>query len=372
MRLFQLLFFVLLASAAFVSCSSTDDPSTTNPGDPSNLSVEVAVSDDRSGLVTVTAQADNAILYEFDFGTPAVDDVGSSESGFIEFVYENTGTFTIEVKAFGNSGRFLREQVQVSVVSGEPSTSGEGFTTPINYPGLDLLWNDEFDGSTVNQSDWTFEIGNGCPNICGWGNNELEFYTAENSTVEDGLLTITAREQTIQNNRYTSSRLKTQDKFAFTYGRVDVRAKLPSGQGLWPAIWMLGQNISSVGWPRSGEIDIMEMIGGTERTSHGTAHWSNDDGNRVMDGGDRTLSVGLNEAFHVYSIIWDETSIRWFLDDNLYFTLDITGADKEAFHRPFFLLLNVAVGGDWPGSPTAETAFPTSMQVDYVRVFQNQ
>ena len=370
-RMFPLFILVLIGSAFFSSCGDSETP-TSNDGDPMNLTVDIEILDDRSGAVIVTASADNAILYEFDMGTTATNDTGASESGIFEFVYENTGVFIVEVKAFGNNGRFLREEKQISVTSGEPSISGEGYSTPISYDGMNLLWNDEFDGSIVNQSDWTFETGNGCPNICGWGNNELEFYTVDNSDVRDGLLTITAREETIQSNRYSSSRLKTQDKFAFTYGRVDVRAKLPSGRGIWPAIWMLGQNISSVGWPRSGEIDIMEMIGGTERTTHGTAHWANANGDRVMDGGDRTIGVGLDEAFHVYTIIWDETAIRWFLDDNLYFTLDITGPDKQAFHNPFFLLLNVAVGGDWPGSPTADTVFPTSMQVDYVRVFQEQ
>ena len=359
-----------LAIVTFFSCGSSDSPTEPNTGDPQNLSIEVDVSDDRSGRVIVTATADNAILYEFDMGTTSTNDFGSSETGVFEFVYENTGSYIIEVKAFGNSGRFIRSETQVSVRSGEPGTSGEGYTTPIEYEGYDLFWNDEFDGSALDQSAWTFEIGDGCPNICGWGNNELEYYTSQNSTVRDGLLTIEAREETIENRRYTSSRIITRDKVTFTYGRVDVRAKLPSGQGLWPAIWMLGQNISDVGWPASGEIDIMEMIGGSENTTHGTAHWANGNGDRVLNGDERTINQGLDEAFHVYTVIWDENQIQWLLDDVAFHTLDIRGADKSAFHRSFFMILNVAVGGDWPGSPNATTQFPTNMQVDYVRVFQ--
>ena len=368
----RLLFLILLSSLVFVSCDTTDTP-TTNVGDPSNLTIEVDIADDRSGSVTVMARADNAVLYEFDMGTPSTNDTGVSETGDFDFVYESSGNYTIEVKAIGNSGRFIRQQTQISVSSGEPNTSGQGYTTPIEYPDMDLLWNDEFDGSILNGSFWTHEIGNGCPNICGWGNNELEYYREQNTTVNEGVLTIEARQETIQSNNYTSSRLKTQGKFAFTYGRVDVRAKLPGGgRGLWPAIWMLGQNITSVGWPRCGEIDIMEMIGGTENTTHGTAHWAAANGDRVLDGNDRTIAQGLDDQFHVHSIVWTPSTIQWYLDDVPFHTLDITGSDKDAFHNPFFLLLNVAVGGDWPGSPTPDTTFPTSMEVDYVRVFQDK
>jgi len=358
----------------FICSCDSESESTLNPGDPSNLSVEVNMADDESGKVTVQASATNAILYEFDMGTSASDDQGSSENGTFEYVYENTGTFIIEVKAYGNSGKFVRTEKQVSVVSGDPDTAGEGYVTPISYDGWNLICNDEFDGNILDGSIWSYQNGNGCPDLCGWGNNELQYYRPENSWVSNGVLTIEARKEIFQSNEYTSTKLISQGKKAFTYGRVDVRSKLPRGKGLWPAIWMLGTNITSVGWPTCGEIDIMEMVGGNggEKTTHGTAHWRNTNGDKVDSGSSKTIQAGLDQAFHVYSIIWDQAKLQFLLDDVPYHTIDLTGADKEAFHKPFYMILNVAIGGNWPGNPTEATEFPTQMQVDYVRVFQEQ
>ena len=365
------IFLFICTALLLVSCDSETDTPTGNAGDPSGLEMDITVAEDASGSVSIVATAVNAILYEFDFGT-IDNDTGSSTDGFIDFVYENSGVYTIEVKAFGNSGRFIRLSKQITIESGEPATAGEGYMTPLSYDGMNLFWNDEFDGFFVNQGDWNYEIGNGCPNLCGWGNNELQYYKAENSQVSNGALTIEARAENVQSNQYTSTRMTTQGKVAFKYGRVDVRAQLPTGKGLWPAIWMLGTNITSVGWPTCGELDIMEMVGGNggEKTTHGTAHWNLN--GQASAGGSKTLLEGLDQEFHVYSIIWDENSIQWLLDDVPYYNLDITGSDKEAFHKPFFMILNVAVGGNWPGNPNAETEFPTSMKVDYVRVFQNK
>ena len=248
-------------------------------------------------------------------------------------------------------------------------------TSPLSYDGYSLVWNDEFNGSTLNSSNWTHEIGDGCNNnLCGWGNNELEYYRSENSTVADGLLTITAKQENFGGRDYTSSRLKTQGKQFFTYGRVDIRAKLPKGQGIWPALWMLGESITTVSWPASGELDIMEMIGGTinrEKTTHGTIHYSNAAGGREYTGGSTTVENGLlADAFHVFSIDWNTTSITWSLDGVAFHSQQITSSDRTEFHENFFFLFNVAVGGEWPGSPNADTQFPQQMQVDYIRVFQ--
>lgn len=248
-------------------------------------------------------------------------------------------------------------------------------TSPLSYDGYSLVWNDEFNGSTLNSSNWTHEIGDGCNNnLCGWGNNELEYYRSENSTVADGLLTITAKQESFGGRDYTSSRLKTQGKQFFTYGRVDIRAKLPKGQGIWPALWMLGESITTVSWPASGELDIMEMIGGTinrEKTTHGTIHFSNAAGGREYTGGSTTVENGLlADAFHVFSIDWNITSITWSLDGVAFHSQQITSSDRTEFHENFFFLFNVAVGGEWPGSPNADTQFPQQMQVDYIRVFQ--
>lgn len=245
-----------------------------------------------------------------------------------------------------------------------------GYSTPESYPGMDLIWQDEFDGAALNAENWTHEIGGS-----GWGNNELEYYRPENTFFEDGNLVIEARKESFGGRSYTSSRIVTRNKFDFKYGRVDIRAVLPSGQGIWPALWMLGSNIGSVGWPACGEIDIMEMIGGPSRdnTVHGTAHWSDADAQHASSGDSRSLSSGIfNDQFHVFSIVWSAGSIKWYLDDVLYNTLSTTPGDMSEFRNNHFFIFNVAVGGNWPGAPNAQTVFPQKMIVDYIRVFQDQ
>ena len=243
-----------------------------------------------------------------------------------------------------------------------------GYSTPDSYDGMTMVWSDEFDGPEINNNNWTFEIGTGNG---GWGNNELQYYQEDNTSIIDGNLVIEARRQTLENSNYTSSRLITRGKQSFQYGRVDIRAVMPEGQGIWPALWMLGSNHSQVGWPTCGEIDIMEMIGGEEKDNvvHGTAHWNQ--GGVVSYGQSMINESGkLSEEYHVYSIIWDEQSIRWFFDDINYNTIDITPEALSAFHDDFFFIMNIAVGGNWPGSPDNTTIFPQWMIVDYIRVFQ--
>ena len=242
-------------------------------------------------------------------------------------------------------------------------------SSPISYDGYSLVWQDEFSGSSLNTNDWTYETGGG-----GWGNNELQYYRTENTSVANGLLTIEAREENYGGRNYTSSRLITWGKRFFKYGRVDIRAKLPEGQGLWPALWMLGESLSSVSWPASGEIDIMEMVGGSaerEATTHGTIHFANADGNHQYVGGHTRLSSGrLADDFHIFSINWTESTITWLLDGVEFHTEQISSADRTEFHDDFFFIFNVAVGGNWPQSPDSTTQFPQQMQVDYIRVFQ--
>lgn len=244
-----------------------------------------------------------------------------------------------------------------------------GTTSPNSYPGMSLVWEDDFQGSSLNTSNWSFEIGRGNN---GWGNNELQYYRRENTSLQDGHLIITAKKENFEGAAYTSSRLVTMNKQDFRYGRIDIRAAMPRGQGLWPALWMLGSNFSEVGWPNCGEIDIMEMIGGNgrENTVHGTVHWDNN-GSRAQFGGEKRISTGtLADQFHVYSIVWDATSIKWLINDEQYHEIDTTPAGLDEFRRKFFFIFNVAVGGDWPGSPNTTTTFPQHMIVDYVRVFQ--
>ena len=244
----------------------------------------------------------------------------------------------------------------------------------------ELLWSDEFDaeaGFAINDEFWTCEVGGH-----GWGNNELEYYTdrTENA-VHDGKgnLVITARQETLEGSTchygecaYTSARCITQDKVEFTYGRVEARIDIPNGQGIWPAFWMLGANFPEIGWPLSGEIDILENIGETHRV-YGTVHGPGYSGAGGI-GSHFDSADNLAEGFHVYAIDWDEYIIRWYVDGELFNWVSINDLDGRqwVFDHDFFMLMNVAVGGYWPGYPDDTTEFPQEMLVDYVRVYQLQ
>lgn len=251
-------------------------------------------------------------------------------------------------------------------------TGVDGFYTPETYPSMEAVFKDEFEGAQLNPTQWTYELGNGCSvGICGWGNNELETYTnsTENLKLENGKMVITAREF---NDSYTSARIKTQDKIELKFGRIDVRAKLPKGQGIWPAIWMLGENIdvAGSGWPICGEIDIMEVVGHRPAELVGTVHY-NSNGYKYSSSNTTLSSGDFSDTFHVFSLVWDKNKITWYLDNKSFKefsnTSDISG---YPFNKPFFFIMNVAVGGNWPGSPDATTVFPQDMIVDYIRVFQ--
>lgn len=241
----------------------------------------------------------------------------------------------------------------------------DGYDTPRSYAGYKLAWEDEFDGNALS-SDWTFETGNS-----GWGNNELQNYTnGDNAWVTGGKLFIEARKESSNGSDYSSSRIVTMGKKEFKYGRIDIRAALPEGRGIWPALWMLGSNFPTVGWPSCGEIDIMELIGHEPNVVHGTAHWELN-GARAQYGQSYTIPSGkFSDAFHVFSIVWDQNRIVWMVNDVPYNTLDITPSTLSEFHNPFFFIFNIAVGGNWPGSPDASTVFPQQMIVDYIRVFE--
>lgn len=227
-----------------------------------------------------------------------------------------------------------------------------------------LVWSDEFNGTSVNTKNWAYDTGAG-----GWGNAELEDYTprTQNATISNGNLLIIGRKETYGTSSYTSARMKTQGLQSWTYGRIESRIKLPSGQGLWPAFWMLGDTISSIGWPYCGEIDIMECINTTPE-DYGTMHWYNAGG--ASYGGD-TIATSVN-TYHTYGIEWDSTAIRWTFDSVQYWEGNIANNvnNTNAFHKPFFILLNMAIGGSWPGNPNGTTTFPDTMYVDWVRVYQ--
>ena len=244
-----------------------------------------------------------------------------------------------------------------------------GFVAPTSYAGLSLKWSDEFNENSIDNNIWNYDLGGS-----GWGNNELETYTnnTKNSFITSGgYLVLEARQEPFGSANYTSARMLTLGKKDFTYGRIDVRAKLPKGQGIWPAIWMLGSNIASTPWPACGEIDMMELLGNQPNKVYGTAHWSNG-GQGASLGGNYTMPSGdFSQGFHVFSIVWDSSKIEWYIDNQKYFTAPKSSmVGTYPFDNPFFIILNVAVGGAWPGNPDVTTVFPQRMIVDYIRVYQ--
>jgi beta-glucanase (GH16 family) len=241
---------------------------------------------------------------------------------------------------------------------GEPESAAGADSTTL--AGWTLVWHDEFSDSTINTGQWNFETGGG-----GWGNNELETYTSnpENAWQEQGWLVIAAQKQ---GSGYTSARMTTAHKGDWLYGRVDVKAQLPYGQGLWPAIWMMPTDSYYGGWPASGEMDIIELLGDNPAKVYGTVHWADSSGRHQSSGGSYTLpGVTFAGGFHLFSYEWSAGSQKWFVDGHQYY-METRGSP---FDKRFFLILNVAVGGNWPGNPNASTVFPQFMIVDYVRVY---
>jgi len=276
-----------------------------------------------------------------------------------------------------------------------PATTAQPSPSPVNQnianpvltaadnlpvtPGgsLTLVWNDEFDAERIDPQTWFFEHGDGSQyGIPGWGNDELQWYLPDNAELANGHLVITARRQSSNGRAYTSARLSTINRFAFRYGRIEARIRLPGGQGLWPAFWLLPQDETYGGWAASGEIDIVEAVnlGGTGGNAvHGTIHYGGEWPANVYTGSEFTVPTDATSDFHQYALEWDEAELRWYVDGVLYATQNswssISAPFPAPFDRHFYILLNVAVGGNLPGSPDAATMFPATMEVDYVRVF---
>lgn len=250
-----------------------------------------------------------------------------------------------------------------------------GCTTPSSR-GWQLVWQDEFAGEQIDPTKWEFEV-----NARGGGNNELQYYVTNNARVQDGLLFIEARQESYTGpegtRAFTSSRLRTKNRGDWKYGRFEIRAKLPKGQGYWPAIWMLPTENSYGRWPHSGEIDIMEVVGHKPDQLHGTLHYANRERHHTYRGTNTTLNVGtFADSFHVFALEWEPGTMRWYLDNQLYQTQTNWSSGTNAFPAPFdqrfHLILNLAVGGNWPGKPNTTTVFPQAMTVDFVRVYQKK
>jgi len=314
-----------------------------------------------SGTVTIPANQSNAEVAVQIKGDPT-----DTRQNNLEFTVQLSNPKGCTLGVSSAKGTILTEDGM------NFTTDNAGYSTPLTYPGYTLLWNDEFSGNSLNASDWNYETGNGAS---GWGNNELEYYTnsPKNVFVSNGNLVIEARKEAIGGFNYSSARITTQNKKAFTYGRVDIRAKLPKGKGIWPALWMLGSNITTVSWPACGEIDIMELLGQEPAKMYGTLHYGASSATHGSKGTSYTLPSGtFYDRFHVFSMEWKQDQIKLFVDDNLFLTVNKAdvGSSPYPFNAPFFFIFNVAVGGNWPGSPDATTTYPQRMIVDYVRVFQ--
>ena len=242
-----------------------------------------------------------------------------------------------------------------------------------------LVWSDEFDSSSLDMRRWNYDIGTGTG---GWGNNELQYYTDRdtNISIKNGNLIIRALKENYGGENYTSARIETQNKYSITYGKIEARIKLPYGRGMWPAFWMLGDDITTVSWPACGEIDIIEMVGGngtngstilSDATVYGTAHWSSS-GSHEQHGGSYSLTSGkFADNYHTFTVTWIPQLITWYVDGHQYASLSITSSDLNAFQKSFYILLNLAIGGNWPGSPDSTTEFPQTMMVDYIRVYKD-
>jgi beta-glucanase (GH16 family) len=231
------------------------------------------------------------------------------------------------------------------------------------------VWSDEFEGTALDPAKWKVEQGGA------WSNAELQFYTArpENVRLEGGQLVLEARREDFGGNDYTSGRISTVGKASFTYGRMEARMKVPPGQGLWPAFWMLGDAIAKVGWPGCGEIDVVEVIGRLPASVHGTVHGASFHGEGGIHKAHDLPAGAVSDAWHVFAVEWDPGEIRWLVDDAPFHRVtpaDLPAGQAWPFDRPFHLILNLAVGGTWPGDPDDATPFPAQLRVDYVRVYQ--
>lgn len=231
-----------------------------------------------------------------------------------------------------------------------------------------LVWNEEFEGTSIDKSKWNYELGY-------IRNNELQCYTdrCENARIENSNLIIEGRKEEFEDFNYTSASLNTNGKFSFKYGKIEMRAKLPYGKGIWPAFWTLGANFNTIGWPYCGEIDIMEMVGGgreNDAKTYANLHWGENGGHMNVNGNMTIESGVFADDYHVIGIEWDDKQMSWYVDDKTYFTTAIDKEGMESFHKDHFILINLAIGGNWPGSPDETTVFPQRYDIDWIRVYE--
>ncbi len=312
---------------------------------PTNLTLQAVVSTDNSGSVNFTATATNASTYEFDFGNGIFQ---TAPTGVVTYKYPATGTYTVNVIAKSSTGQSVSTSTTITVTV-----------------ALSLVFSDEFDAAGApDPSKWGYDIGTGSG---GWGNNEVQYYTnrLDNAFVSNGILKIKAIKENFSGSAYTSARILSMNKFSFKYGKVEIKAKLPAGVGTWPALWTLGSNINTVGWPACGELDIMEHKGSQLNKIYGTAHYPARFGGNA-DGGTKDI-LDATTAFHVYSMEWNATAVKFIVDGTVYHT--VANNSSLPFNQNFFLIMNLAMGGTFGGA--VDNSFSNAtMEVDYVRVYQ--
>jgi beta-glucanase (GH16 family) len=340
-------FLLFFSYFTIISCKKSSSAPSPAGVAPTNLVVNADISTDGTGKVSFTATADNAVSYVYEFGD---GNAATVPTGITQYTYTMAGTnnFTVKVTAVSSSNLYASKSISITVTH-----------------VLVVVWSDEFDtDGPPDPTKWGYDLGNGSN---GWGNNESEYYTnrTDNAVVIGGSLKITAIKENYMGSNYTSARLLTQNKFSFKYGKVEVRAKLPAGVGTWPAIWMLGSDIATAGWPNCGEIDIMEHLGRDLNKIYGTLHYPGHSGSNA-DGGTKLISNATSE-FHIYSLEWSEGAIAIYVDGQLVHS--VTNSSSIPFNHDFFLIMNIAMGGGFGGA--IDPAFTNaSMEIDYVRVYQ--
>ncbi len=242
------------------------------------------------------------------------------------------------------------------------------FTASAQVKKGKLVWEENFSGKKLDEKAWNFETGDGCPNICGWGNNERQVYTKDNHRLENGHLIITTKKD---GEKYTSTRITTAGKKEFKYGYIEARAKVPVGYGIWPAFWMLGSNIKQAGWPLSGEIDILEYIGREPDMAYTTLHFKDRHGDNAF--GKKTPMPDIEDGFHNYAVQWTPEKIDFLVDEKVFFSYTPETKTEESwpYDQPFYILLNVAVGGNFGGPDVDDTIFPQEYIIDYIKVYSN-
>jgi beta-glucanase (GH16 family) len=348
----KIIAFQMLLFTALFSCSSSDSSSGSVP-DNAQLNVVINTevvgttismpNGNGAGLVKFNISPNNATSYKIVFGD---GETLETTTGVFTHTYSSSGTKTyeVQVKAF-NGLKYFNSTKSITI-----------------FVATTQIWADEFDVNGVpNTSKWGYDLGAG-----GWGNNEPQYYTnrTENAIVQGGVLKIITKKESYLGSNYTSARLKTSGKFSFKYGKVEFRAKMPSGGGIWPALWMLGDNIGTVGWPACGEIDIMEHLGNQSNKIYATLHYSGHSGGS----GDSSTTLISNAAteFHIYTLEWRADYIKFYVDNQLFKT--VTNSASLPFNQKFFLIINCAIGGDFGGSIDPNFVSST-FEVDYVRVY---